>query len=631
MYPLHVNYALTRKMSQPVAFLYYAKKVLRPTQLNMSDLPTSKRARLLDVEEQHEHADEEDQSWKYELVDWLDDLRRQKEEDVEEDSDSEDEGHYDGHYEGHLMIERLLQLPSEDPVSDEAFAALMENAAYCCDWRLRLRGDRLDSTIHLGRQADVKYTQNRMPYITKFLTEIPKILKSLRLTIDSPEVIQAFPDQIGCEGCALEEIAIFDNFTEKEADPNEYESEDTEFLASLGNMLYLTRNIKDVDLAGFRALPLNSSRTNLVAFESKTKKIKVVGTICGETQTPMFLHPDTSVPLEILQIDGRILPSGMNGLEASKLFWRQCFQASRQTLSTIKVTNCYEGNDHVLEGMCTEAANLDIDNIKTIELHDIEIDLLQILCRLASSRVGSTLKRFSLQFFEKEVLPSLAPTLAGFENLEDVTFHFDEDFDPNPFLMKYFRLQPAALRKVSLKDVELSSTLLEALFSNKTLESIKLEDCRERSREFFLKREKRVSSNLRSLDIEVGAFEDTYDTETILRLLEILQDLRCLKIDGTESMDEVETRSIVNAITKHQNLCLFECVIRTEEWYAHPDRNAAFNQAMRLPCLRNRFNASDKQLPLGFIPKVIVRSEELCEESGIFQFLKEQAPSYLGR
>ena len=59
----------------------------------------------------------------------------------------------DDNEEAKKMIARLLELPSEDPASDEAFDALMENGAYCF-------GDEFERgyDIELGRQVGFTYT-----------------------------------------------------------------------------------------------------------------------------------------------------------------------------------------------------------------------------------------------------------------------------------------------------------------------------------------------------------------------------------------------------------------------------------------------------------------------------------------
>ena len=559
--------------------------------------PSSKRARS----DEHSEVDEEDH-WKKELRDWLVDSSSN----VDEEEDSDDE-------EGHEMIERLLEMQLPDPISDEAFAALIYNAEYCY---MTSRG------LQLGQQDDedgpyTNIAHSTMPYLKKFLTEIPKNLECLRLHIHSPEVVQAFPDQIGNEASALREIEIFlqgnSNIEARRLEP-----------LSLANMLYVTRNIKDVILEGFQAFAPNSNTDSLKAFESTTKRIELSDTvICDES--PMFLHPDTTVQLEILEVKRLIIPSEISKLEASKLFWRQWLKASTQTLSTIQVYGCDTENVHKVEGMCIEAANLGLDNIKTIKLYRIGTDLRQSLRHLVSTPVGSTLKRLQLQFAEHHdgLLPSLAPTLAGFENLEDLALYFDcdDELDPNPFLKTYFSLEPPALRKIDVSGVDLSAASFGALFSLETLESIEIYN----GREIFIASEKAFYSNLRSLRIR--AYDThAYRLQHVAKVLELLPDLRCLEIGWIQAMDELEIRSIVNAIAEHSKLCVFEGEIRE----APRDQIIAFNQAIRLPCLRNRLNASKKRLPLGFIPNVIVRSEKLCDVSGIFQFVKEQFPSYLG-
>ena len=568
--------------------------------------PSSKQSRS----DEHSELDEEDW-WKHKLREWLVAAPNSSSDDNEEE-DSVDE-------EGHEMIEWLLEMESPDPICDEAFAALMDNAEYCySDWH----------GLRLGRQADVPYadlTQNSMPYLKKFLAEIPKNLEWLSLRIRSPEILTTFPDQIGNETSALKKIQI-----SHERNPFQ-QTEPLEPL-SLANILYVTRNVKEVVLNGFHILaPNHDTSRRPRAFQSKTKKITLSDTIIFD-ESPIFLHPDTTVQLEILKIERLFIPSGISDSKPSKLIWRQLLKASTQTLSTIQVNSWDTENVHKVEGMCIEAANLGFDNIKTIELYRIGIDLRQSLRHLMSSLIGSTLKRLVLEFEHNALLPpvastlgfeNLASTLAGFENLEDLALNFSlyAMFDPNPLLTEYFSLQPSALRKINVREVDLSAASFRALFSLEALESIEISN----GRELFTASEKPLSSNLRSL--RIAAFDThAYRLQHVAKVLEVLPDLRYLEIGEIEAMDELEIRSIVNAIAKHSKLCLFECEIRE----APQDQIIAFNQAIRLPCLRNRLNASKKRLPLGFIPNVIVRSEELCDVSGIFQFIKEQFPSYLG-
>ena len=560
-------------------------------------MPSNKRARSESGSDQDsEKEDDQDNQWKFDLRAWLQ---------VAPERYREAEWYDFDDFHNRHMIERLLELPKEDPASDEAFAILMEKAADLYDGE---SGDDIDY-IHLGQQDDFPYTEvseDSMPYLKKFLTEIPQNMKALRLEINAPEVIEAFPDQIGTEGSTLEKIVIRAQI--------EYYSETgpLEWL-SLANILYVTRNVKDVFLSGFHALTPDNSPP--WAFHSKTKKIGLSDIIVSDDSL-LLPHPNSAVSFESIKVVGLRNASGLNGLEKSRLFWRQLMQASKQTLSTISIAF---DRDHLLEGFCIEAANASLNNIETIKLDIMQIDLLQPLRHLLSSRVGSTLKRLEFDQVRHELLPSLAPTLARFENLEDLLFDLDRftEVDPDPFLTEYFSLQPPALRKVELKNIDyLTPTSFEALFSIKTLESIKLGECEK----LFSKCEKPFSlKNLRSLHIQAQSYPRcNYRGHHIAKVLEVLPDLRCLKIDGVVSMSQEETRSIANAIAEHTKLCIFE------------PKSFAIASAAGLPCLRNRFKASEKQLPSGFIPNVIVRSEELCGASGIFQFLKEQAPSYLG-
>ena len=566
--------------------------------------PSSKRNRS---DEHHSEVDEEDRDqWKHKLRDWF-----VAAPDSSPSNDDEEEGQE--------MIQRLLELQSPDPAADEAFATLMENAAECFDKTLR------GPTIGLGRQDDYPYselTQSSLPYLKKFLTEIPKNMKKLVLYVHTPEILRTFPDQIGSEGSALEKIVIL-------AQMEDYSETGPLESLSLANMLYATRNVEEVFLGGFHVLTPSGNNTNslLRAFESKTKTIILASTvICDES--PIFLHPETKLSFKKIAFNGPKLASwlsGNNALENSRLLWRQLLYASKHTLSAISIyrLEC----EHFLAAMCMEADDQDLDNIYQIILSDIATDLVQPMSHLARSRLGSTLNILHLWDIDDRFLPAQsAHTFALFENLKFLYISYGKNFEGrncNPFLAEYLSLGPPALRVIDLKRVELSAASFRALFSNKTLESIKLKRCGER--EFFLTCTEFSSSKLRSLEIKVyGRYN--YSSQHILKLLAVLPDLRRVKIDGVESMDQLEIRSIVNAIAEHSKLCLFECETRL----APRDQIIAFNQAMRLPCLRNRFKASKKQLPPGFIPKVIVRSEMLCDVSGIFQFVKEQFPSYLG-
>lgn len=604
-----------------ISVLHYLKAPASepPQQLNMSEEePSSKRARIMEN-------DQEDQ-WKLQLRDWLQAAPKRALRTCQDDIVEEFDGDYEGEMEGHLMMHRLLQLASQDSAADEAFAALMENAAYCYGPH-NLR----PAIVLSGAQADVPVTNlahSSMPYLKKFLTEIPKNLKRLKLFVRSPEIFRTFPAQIGTEeGSALEELVV--------SAPCSDNIESQESSLSLGNMLYATRNVVGVDLRGFRIPPPNTTTHSLrAAFQSKTKRIRLDDiVICDES--PIVLHPDTTVSLESISVFGPKFTSGLseNGLEKSKLFWRQWLKASRQTLSTIKVSDC--DIEPFLEGMCIELANQNLENIKAIELKRIDIDLLQSLSLLASSRVGTTLKRLQLTNIKDRYLPSSsAPAFASFQNLQDLIIHFGYERS-NAFLTKYLDLEPPALRKIELSQIGMTLASFNALFSNKTLESIKLHECYER--EFFVACKRSYSTKLRSLDIWAG---HAYNAEEILRLFAVLPDLRCLKIHGVKITDPQEAQSIVSGISKHEKICFFECVesnrsarynnILRPRYIERPRPNSWLNNVLRLACLRNRFNASEKQLPLGFIPNVIVRSEELCGESGIFQFLKGEYPSQLG-
>ena len=581
--------------------------------------PSSKRARIIG-NHQDEHS-EEDQ-WKLELRDWFQGRAapkralRTSQEDIVEDFESDEE---EEEYDSHSMIERLLELPSKDPAGDEAFAALMENAVYCYNNQPHTM------PIHLGLQDDYPYselTESSLPYLKKFLSVIPKNMKSMRLLIRSPEILRAFPDQIGTEGSTLEEISIA-ILTEMEY----YSQKRHQESLSLANILYVTRNVKEVSLNGFHVLRPNHNTRDLLAFQSKTKKIGLSDTIICE-QSAMFLHPDTTASLESIRLLGLKFASGLNALKESRRFWRQWFKASRQALSTLNFVslNFVSAREDMFAGMCIEAANQNLENIKKIELGDINTDLLQPLNHLVGSRVASTLERLELNRIRSGLLPSrAAQAVASFENLQEVVFEFADNKGSNQFLVEFLSHEPQAVRKIDVRGrIDLSAASFDTLFSTKTLESIKVRDCRR----LFSACEKSFSlKNLRSLAI---GSHDLYNHEHILRVLEVLPDLRCLEIGGVEAMDHDDTRRIVNGIIKHSKLCLFECQLRTDGRRSLPDLTSAFNRALRLPCLRNRFKASEKQLPLGFIPKVILRSEELCGPSGIFQFLKEQAPSYLG-
>ena len=518
------------------------------------------------------------------------------------------------------MIERLLESPSEDPASDEVFAALMENGAYCYD-------DERD-VIELGEEEDFPYTDltsDGMPYLKKFLSEIPKNMKTLRVRIHSPEILRTFPDQIGNEGSTLEEIVITCEWN------NDLYYEETGRLESLSlaNLLYVTRNVKDVCLEGFHAFTPNNANTNssLKAFHSQTKIIRLDDTmICDES--PIVLHPDSTVSFESIEFFRLHCAPELNfELEVARLFWRQWLQASRETLSAIKIS--YKRS--LIAGMCIEAASQDLQNIKTIDLcgnfhfGDAEPDLDQPLNLLASSRVGSTLKRLELNFRGNAFLSTMAGTVSTFENLEELVvvdgeyYALDRDDDEedylNLFLPTYLRFEPPALRNIGVEGIKLSGESLQALFSSKTLESITLRVCD--CLPLFPAGRTPFSSKLRSLNIRRFNQPDFSDSNHILSLLTVLPELRILNIDAVRIVDEKDAKCIVDGISTHKYLCRFEC-------------DTEFNEALRLPCLRNRFNASSKQLPMGFIPNVVLRSEELCGESGIFLFLKEQYPSYLG-
>ena len=597
----------------------------------MSEEPRSKRARTKKDPDQYSEEDE----WKVELRDWvltapdrksrLFILNRRVH-------------NYEESYDGTGEIARLLELPTQDPVADEVFAAWMENADHCYEWHE-------PHTIVLGRQTDYPYselTENSLPYLKKFLTDLPKNWKSLNLHIDSPEILRTFPDQIGNEGSALEKIEIrhTGDWTLKS-----YEYEES---FSLGKMLYVTKNFKDVDLPGLFLQTPSGKNSSLKAFQSQTKTIDLWGIITSN-QPLSFLHPDTKIPLE------SICECGLNeeNFEFSKQFWRQFMQASKQTLSTIKISRIT--SEHFLAAMCTEAANQDLENLKTIglsfrtygsprsQLRLWPQSLIQPLSRLARSRSGSRLKRLELEHIKDHFLPTQsAHTFASFENLEHLIIFFNKE-KCDPFLSEYLSLEPPALRKIELDLLDLSEKSLKLLFSNKTLESIKLVGCWER--DFFSTCKESFSTKLRSLDIWAG---ETYDAEHILSLLAALPDLRCLQIDGVKMMDRQDMQYIVSGISKHQKLCFFECLaskrslrckkdgrprqaeLPTRQTSPNMTPNWWINGFLRLACLRNRLKASEKQLPLGLIPAVITRSEEIGGESGIFQFLKENYPSYAG-
>ena len=323
-------------------------------------------------------------------------------------------------------------------------------------------------------------------------------------------------------------------------------------------------------------------------------------------------------------------------------------QVSKQTLSTIILSE----SDYYLSPMSIAAANQDLENIKTLKLSFMTLregrsvidslsEMIGPLRFLASSRSGSRLKRLEMTGFQQHFLPpESAQAFASFDNLEDLTIIYDNVAEGNcdPFIREYLSLAQPSLRKIELERTELSATSFRLLFSNKTLESIKLVACWER--DFFSAYNKPCVSKLCSLDILSW---EAYDTEHILMLLAVLPNLRCLKIDEVKIMDPQDVEIIVGGISKHQKLCIFECFESTRgnlsreltlEWNQKPTRekspNKWLNGVLRLACLRNRCNASEKRLPLGVIPIVITRSAELCGESGIFQFLKEEYPSYMG-
>ena len=597
-----------------------------PPLLNMSEESSSSSNRARLEVGRDPDSEEGDDEWKYELKHWLvtaPDRASLKKEEEEDDSSESD---YDGDWDNLRMIDRLLVQPSQDSISDETFAALMENAVYCYDSKM------IHHVVNLERPRDdypySELTESSMPYLKEFLSVIPKNMKSLRLAIYSPEILRTFPDQIGTEGSALEEISIVVGF---DAEQHYRETGRQESL-SLANMLYVTRNVKDVFLKGFQVLaPSNNTSRPVRAFHSKTKKLGLSNTIiCDES--PIILNPDTIVSFESIEFfEVYFIPELNTGLEEAGLFWRQWLQASRETLSSIKLER---DRGDLFAGMYVETTGQDLQHINTINLHDIETDLFQPLSRLASSRVGSTLTRLELKdILGGGVPPTLAPTLSTFENLEDLVIAPNYHEDLNEFLETYLSLEPPALRNIDLKEINLSDTSFQALFSNKTLQSITLRKCLS----FFPAGRPPFSSQLCSLDIRglmdryddrygdpsdlVGDSEEKYfyDSKHILNLLAVLPFLRVLKIDRVGIVDEEDARRIMDGISSHRNLCCFDSECNTE-----------FNEVLRLPCLRNRFNASEKQLPLGFIPNVIVRSKELCKESGIFQFLKEEYPVYMG-
>ena len=568
----------------------------------MSGEARNKRARI-----------DEDQ-WKRDLRDWLSEPGRMLGDDT---FDVRGENEYAGWYIylEYPMIERLLELPAEDSASDAAFDAFMKCPGFADE------GD--DLMIRLGLQVDFDYSgssEGNMPYLKRFLTEIPVAMKKLRMEIHLPEVIKAFPDNIGgTDGSALEEIALF--YKKEFDDTSENESTKTQFLASLENMLYLTRNIENVSLKGFGP---SNSRDKMRSFKSQTKTMTVWSPIVAGKPS-MHLHPDTTYcSMQRLKI---CCHETLENLEEARLVWRPWFKVSCQTLTTIELSL---DKEHFLQGMCDEVANQTLENLETIKLSFIRARL-DPLSHLASSRVGSRLKRLELsKMLQEQFVLSLAPTIASFENLEElaIDFYLCHHQPSNLFLQEYLKLQPSSLRHIDLSEIDLSDTSFEALFSTKSLESIKFTSS---CREFFIGYKHPFSSNLCTLDISAVHI---YDTEQILRVLAVLPDLRCLKINlcANEANfldDETVQRIIANGIARHGKLCLFECGLWRGGRLSTQDRNTAFNQATRLPCLRNRFNASEKQLPLGFIPNVIVRSEELCKESGIFQFLKEEYPVYI--
>ena len=141
----------------------------------MSEKPRNKRARTKKHIDQYS---EEDQ-WKAELRDWLLALPDRKLRGIPLDSGVY---HLPDFYDYRSPIRRLLELPSEDPTADEAFATLMQNAAYISGV------NESHGMISFGTQYEHEFTyseltENSLPYLKKFLTDPPKSWKSLELII----------------------------------------------------------------------------------------------------------------------------------------------------------------------------------------------------------------------------------------------------------------------------------------------------------------------------------------------------------------------------------------------------------------------------------------------------------------
>ena len=556
-------------------------KCLAP-QLRTSEVPTCKSRHRIEIHpDQHS---EEDQWWKFELRDCLVEgpremrwLRRSLFNPyiLRYRPEAVAALRLDGSTREYL-ITKLLELHSQDQAGDEAFAALMENAA---EWCLL---DPWFQYITLGNQIDYPYsdlTENSMPYLKKFLTYLPKNFKSLHLWVHTPEIFRTFPDEIGKEASALEHISIM-----RFGSTQDYDRENQEY-PSLGNMLYATRSIKDVKLRGFYSHSPGGNSKSVKAFKSQTKRIDLCDIVICDQSPEGFLHPATKLSFERMGFVQPKLASWLNGnvFEDSKLCLRQLLHASKHTLPTITIS--HPDIEHFLAAMCFEAADQDLDKIKSICLRNIATDLIRPMNCLARSRVGST------------------------------------------------------LHEIDLDRIELSAASLRALFSNKTLESIKLIGCGER--EFFLACTESFSSKLRFLDIWAAR---AYDTEHILRVLSVLPDLRRLTIDGVEMMYPHDVQMIASGIANHQKLCFLECFESKSSLRCRRDGRPREDEAptrekspsswltnedIRLACLRNCFNTSEKKPPLGLLAYAIAKNEELYGESGIFEFLKVKFPSEL--
>ena len=328
------------------------------------------------------------------------------------------------------LLKQFLTTPAKsrhggfetDPVQDRLYHALVDS--FTSSSMTLIVGEDVDYYDEDDEEHDYgvafPHDDDKFPYLSRFLSKPPECLTDLHLRFNHPVVFLSVPSTIGDENAKLKTISISNHWAVDRANG---------FHDSLGNLLYSTRFIKNVDLNHIHPL-LRATRNSFPAFESKTESLTLAHSRfgSGSSTTGVLNEKTTFSTLKKLDFSSLYLGSRANPFE----FWKQFLSKSIFSLKEISFNRF---------------SDEDLDAYYEV-YEDPSVRLFPTLC-MALSRPGSTpsgLTKLSLEvdvnsLFHLEILarspiawtlkhleiidccsmePCLSSTIASFPNLSSL-------------------------------------------------------------------------------------------------------------------------------------------------------------------------------------------------------------------